>query len=355
MLQSHIMFIQHKVRSFVHLLITLLCISVLSVTVQAKLTPNNGGNKSEAVIKVKVFIGTMFEIGKNTTDKAGEFQHWYEKYFMNSRVIPIRGAASNVYCNKDGVCGSVLGMGKVASSSSMQAILLNSAFDFSQAYYVLSGVAGTPPSIGTIGDVSWATWLVDYDLGHRWAPEEGELGAPVFMPRKGYENIRRYKLNAKLVNWCKRISADVDLVDSEDAQAYRQRYLQAQARRAPKVLFGTHMTGDTFFHGPGLSREAQYIAQLYGADDYVSTEMEATAIIQVISRTQDIGRVMSLRGSVNFDQGGKNETTLEHLDPAPGMTAGGFAETVQNITTVGGKMVDHIVDNWDKWNSGVPQ
>ena len=35
------------------------------------------------------------------------------------------------------------------------------------------------------------------------------------------------------------------------------------------------MTGDTFFHGPGLSAEAQYMAKLYGADDYVITEMEA--------------------------------------------------------------------------------
>jgi purine nucleoside permease len=57
-------------------------------------------------------------------------------------------------------------MGKVNSSSSMQAILQNPKFDFSKAYYVISGVAGTPPSRGTIGEVVWATWVVDYDLGH---------------------------------------------------------------------------------------------------------------------------------------------------------------------------------------------
>src|SRR5690349_8915620 len=31
--------------------------------------------------KVKVFIGAMFEIGENTGDRAGEFQHWYERYW----------------------------------------------------------------------------------------------------------------------------------------------------------------------------------------------------------------------------------------------------------------------------------
>ena len=60
---------------------------------------------------------------------------------------------------------------------------------------MISGVAGTPPSRGTIGEVSWATWLVDYDLGHRWAPEENKAGEPTFMPRKGYEEYRRFKLN----------------------------------------------------------------------------------------------------------------------------------------------------------------
>jgi nucleoside phosphorylase len=189
----------------------------------------------------------------------------------------VPGALSPVYCNADGVCGAVLGMGKVNSSSSMQAILLNPRFDFSQSYYVISGVAGTPPSRGTIGEVNWATWLVDYDLGHRWAPEENKPGEPTFMPRKGYEEYRRFQLNPDLVDWAMKLSANTPLKDSESARKYRLRYPDAAARRAPFVGTGTHMTGDTFFHGPGMSKQAQYIAKLYGADDYVITEMEAAA------------------------------------------------------------------------------
>jgi purine nucleoside permease len=250
----------------------------------------------------------MFEIGQNTGDRAGEFQHWYERYWMkDARQIAVKGALNPVYCNADGVCGSVLGMGKVSSSSSMQAILLNPALDFSQAYYVLSGVAGTPPSRGTIGEVNWATWLIDYDLGHRWAPEENTPGAPTFMPRKGYESVRLFPLNADLVGWAMKLSADTPLADSDSAKAYRQRYPDAAARRAPFVGTGTHMTGDTFFHGPGMSKQAQYIAKLYGADDYVITEMEAAAITLVIKRTHGSDRVMSLRGAVNFDQGNPSE------------------------------------------------
>jgi purine nucleoside permease len=271
---------------------------------------------------------------------------------MTPVVVP--GALQPVYCNADGVCGAVLGMGKVNSSASMQAILTSPTFDFSKAYYVISGVAGTPPSRGTIGEVSWATWLVDYDLGHRWAPEENKAGEPTFMPRKGYEEYRRFQLDPALVGWAMKLSADTPLKDSDAARLYRQRYPQAAARRAPFVGTGTHMTGDTFFHGPGMSDQAQYIAKLYGADDYVITEMEAAAIALVIKRQHGTGRVMSLRGAVNFDQGNPRETTLQHLDPAPGETAGGFAETVQNVELVGSRLVDHIVAGWPQWRNGVP-
>ena len=64
--------------------------------------------------------------------------------------------------------------------------------------------------------------------------------------------------------------------------------------------------------------------------------------------------ILSLRGSVNFDQGNPKETTQAHLDPKPGETAGGFAETVANVAVVGGIFVDTVVKNWPQWQNGVP-
>ena len=325
------------------------------LTALALFSSSTASSAASEPIKVKVFIAAMFEIGQNSGDRAGEFQRWYEHYWKDAKPIEVKGALKPVYCNVDGVCGSVLGMGKVNSSASMQAIMLDPAFDFSKTYYILSGVAGTPPSRGTIGDVSWATWLVDYDLGHRWAPEEGKPGEPVFIPRKGYEEYRVFKLNPDLVAAAMRLGSNVELRDSPEAQAYRMRYPDKAARAKPALKTGTHMTGDTFFHGPGLSKEAQYIAKLYGADDYLATEMEAAALALVIKRQHGTDRILSLRGSVNFDQGNPKETTLQHLDPAPGETAGGFAETVENIYLVGAPVVNDIVTHWDKWEAGVPK
>ena len=82
--------------------------------------------------------------------------------------------------------------------------------------------------------------------------------------------------------------------------------------------------------------------------------MEDNAIALVINRLHGTDRIAAIRGSVNFDQGNPNETTLHHLDPAPGETAGGFAETVENIALVGAPLVNEIVSNWDEWQNGVP-
>jgi purine nucleoside permease len=174
------------------------------------------------------------------------------------------------------------------------------------------------------------------------------------MPRKGYEQVRLFHLNPALVDWAMKLTADTPLQDSDSAKAYRLRYPDEAARRSPSVGTGTHMTGDCFFHGPGLSKEAQYIAELYKADPYVITEMEGTAVTYVIKKMVGPDRVMTLRAAVNFDQGNPSETTLQHLDPAPGQTPGGFEVGVKNIALVGSRMVDHIVSNWSLWHKGVP-
>jgi purine nucleoside permease len=65
----------------------------------------------------------------------------------------------------------------------------------------------------------------------------------------------------------------VKLKDSAAAKSYREQYPKPMARRSPAITVVTHMTGDTFYHGPDLSEQAQYITELYGANDYMITDM----------------------------------------------------------------------------------
>lgn len=54
---------------------------------------------------------------------------------------------------KDGVALYVTGMGKVNSAMSLQAILSDSRFDFSDAYVFSTGCAGSAIEYGVMGDV----------------------------------------------------------------------------------------------------------------------------------------------------------------------------------------------------------
>ncbi len=306
-------------------------------------------------IKIRVFIGAQFEIGNNTGDEAGEFQHWYERYFTAAQKIKVAGAEHALFVNKDGVAGSVLGVGKVRSSSSMTAILADPRFDFSKTYFIITGCAGTPPSVGTIAAVFWSDWLVDYDLGYRWAFGEVPAGAPLFAPREGDEEARLLKVNPALVARAYKLTKDTPLNDTENSKKYRLKYPEEAARRDPFVGIGSSVTADTFFHGPGLSREAQYICDLYKAGTYSTTEMEGMAVAYVIKKYGHADRVISLRTPVNFDQGIPSESILKDVDPVLEGSSGSFASGIHNVAKVGIRFVDHVIANWSDWSKGVPE
>ncbi|MDR0246965.1 MAG: purine nucleoside permease [Burkholderiales bacterium] len=313
----------------------------------------------ESPIKIKVFIASMFEFDDGNGQGASEFRHWQMRYWQGITPVAVRGASHPVYCNGDGVCGAVLGIGKVRSCAAMQAILLDPRFDFSEAYFVISGAAGAPPSKATIGSVIWGTWLVDADLGHRWSPDEGTPGEMAFLPCQGFETTSVLQLNPSLVAQAMKLSAELftaaPLKRSEAVEAYCSRYPHAAARNAPFVGAGTHVTSDCFFHGAGLSAQAQSIARLYGADDYVISEMEGIAIAQAIQQLHGRERVMSLRVAANFDQPPPGETTVQHLAVALEHTTDGLADSIDNLEKVGGRVVDHIVAHWELWRRGVPE
>ena len=75
-----------------------LCAAALLATACASTSPAPAAAAaSTAPVKVKVFVAAMFEIGQNTGDRAGEFQHWYERYWMAATPLAVPGALNPVY------------------------------------------------------------------------------------------------------------------------------------------------------------------------------------------------------------------------------------------------------------------
>lgn len=301
-------------------------------------------------VPVKVLVLSMFEVGENSGDFAGEFQHWYVEYFDQAPSFDVDGAYSPLFVNKDGVAGTVTGMGKARSAATLMAILKDPRFDFSKTYFITSGCSGASPDRGTLGDVFICDWVVDYDLGHSWKESDGKPGEPTFMLSDNYKDNGAIELNRDLAEWGLRIAKDVQLDDTPKAEEYRKNYPQKTANEKPSVRTGASVTGDNYWHGRGSSKQAADICEAYKASPYGVTQMEDNAFAIVLRSMGHLNRYLVVRDVVNFDQPHPGQTVQESLKAS----SGGFSIGMINGHRVGSAVVRHILGDWATWEKGVP-
>ena len=149
-------------------LLALLFALVLTATVAFALA------EDASPIVIKALILPKFESGEMAGDFPGEAQYYYESYCMGGEEYDIVGGfEGNKLYVKDGIALYVTGMGKVNTALSLQAILMDNRFDFSNAYIISTGCAGSAIEYGVMGDVFVITATVDFDrvnLPTRTAP-----------------------------------------------------------------------------------------------------------------------------------------------------------------------------------------
>jgi purine nucleoside permease len=105
------------------------------------------GLRAEEPIAVKVAVVVTFEVGADSGDTPGEFQYWAEREkWVRSMKVP--GVDHPVYISADGVIGVVAGMTSRASNQIM-ALVLSGRFDFSDAYWLINGIAGVDPAVAS--------------------------------------------------------------------------------------------------------------------------------------------------------------------------------------------------------------
>ena len=291
-------------------------------------------------IPVRVLVLTMFEIGENSGDAAGEFQHWYEEYFYNADSFEVQGAFSPLFINNDGVAGTVTGMGKARAASTLTAILKDPRFDFSKTYFITSGCAGASPERGTVGDVFICDWAVDYELGHSWKESDAWESGNLFMLNEDFNIDAAIKLNSDLVQWAFSVSEGIILDDSPQAEEYKKLYPHELANSTPSVRIGASVTGDNYWHGRGSSMQAFLVCEAHGASPYGVSQMEDNAFALVLRSFGYLDRYIVVRSVVNFDQPHPGQTVLESLNTV----SGGFDIGMINGHRVGSQIVRHILE-----------
>ena len=334
-----------------------LCLAVTLLTAAAA-PPASA--KAPAPRPVKVMIITLF---------GPEAAPWLGHLPIRQRV-PVPGLSAAypvVQCTDSGICVMTTGMGHANAAASTMALVLSPQFDLSRTYFVVTGIAGIDPDVGTLGAAGWARYLVDFGLQQEFDAREAPpqwpggyvgIGAadPIARPKLDY-GTEVFELDPMLLQRALALSRGARLEDSAAAAAYRQQYPQAAARAAPSVLQCDTLAGDTWWHGARLGERASAWMRLLtdGQGTYCTTQQEDNATYEALRRGAaagrlDLRRVAVLRTGANFDRPHPGQTAQESLN-AP---SGGFPIATANLYRAAWPLVSDIVDHWPQWRNGVP-
>ncbi len=321
---------------------------------------------------VKVVVVTMFEIGEDTGDRAGEFQLWKERRNL-TEVIPFHGWRDLHYDPDSELLVMVTGIGTARAAAATMALGMDDRFDLTDAYWLVVGIAGIDPEDATVGSGAWAEYLVDGDLGHhidaREIPEDWPFGyfprytMKPFDPDRPEPTGEMYRLNPGLAEWSYQLTKDMELPDDPSVEKERVLYTEhPNAQGKPKVIKGDHIAALTFWHGAMLNDWANQLVEYWtdGKGNMVTSAMEETGSFLSLSWLHKIGRVdkdrvMVLRMGSNFTMQPPSRTAAENLlKETKGYKYAGLEISAEGGYQIASKVVDELIDNWEKYRDDIP-
>jgi purine nucleoside permease len=330
-------------------------------------------------IPVRVVVVTTFELGQDTGDTPGEFQYWVERLPL-TQVLPFPAGHHPLRYNPHKhILGIVVGSGSINSSASIMALGLDPRFDLSHAYWVLAGIAGINPNQGSVGSAAWAEWVVDrdllYEIDAREIPPQWSTGIVPLGRSNPYENPppppgifspNVYHLNAGLVNWAYRLTADTPLEDTADLKAIRAGYPnQPEALKPPHVMKGDEVSASDWWLGTFMNKSAEEWMTYWtgGKGTLVTSAMEDCGVIhslQMLSQVKrvDADRLLILRTASDYTAPAVGETAAALLasetstDTATKLSA--FIPSLEAAYRVGSPVVNELATHWERYAAQLP-
>ncbi len=331
---------------------------------------SSNASAADAPIPIKVVVVTMFEIGEDTGDMAGEFQLWKERQKLDTR-IPF-AHHHDLYLNpRTGVLGMVTGIGTANSATAVMALGLDPRFDLSKAYWLVVGIAGVDPADASIGSAAWAEYLVDGDLAHEIDPREIPADWPTgyfarytrkpYDPNKPAPTGEMFRLNPDLTEWAYQLTRGIKLPDNEGLQETRSHFNgYPNAQKPPFVLKGDNLAGMTFWHGKILNEWAERWVSYWteGKGNFVTSAMEDTGSFQSMTYLHPTGKVnkdrmMVLRTASNYTMPPPGMSAAEHLLKENEGYAG-LGASIEAAYVVGSAVVNEIVSRWNVYRDRTP-
>jgi purine nucleoside permease len=262
----------------------------------------------------------------------------------------------------------------INAALSIAALLASPRFDFSKTYFLIAGIGGISPKVGTLGSVVLARYAVQvdlqYELDSREMPTSWSTGyfpqgshSPKEPPKIIY-GTEVYELNSHLRRVASGYGRKASLEDSEAVRKYCIRYCNVAdntfkaATAMPSVIEADVSSSNVFFHGHLLSEAFEQTCKLFtnGAAIYGITAQEDNATLAAllqgaVLKKLDFSRIILMRTASNFDQPPAGELPEIPLQQGHG----GFPLAVENIHRVGIEVVRGILDGWEnEFEKGIP-
>lgn len=329
-------------------------------------------------IPIRVVVVTTFEVGEDTGDTAGEFQNWVEKFPLPI-VLPFpQGYHHLRYNSEKQVLGMVSGEGASRAAASITALANDGRFDLSHAYWMLAGIAGIDPHVGSLASAAWARYVVDGDLGYeidaRELPTGWDTGYVPFGHTKPFQAPRppvsssngtsEFALNIGLADWAFHLSSTrVRLIDDANLQSLRAKYVGfPKAQQPPSISEGDVLAAGTFWIGSLLNTWAENWVSYWsdGRATFIMSAEEDAGYLQALTflsqtKSVDINRVMVLRTASDYTVPPPGETAAHLLAEDEDHAApSGFQESVDSAFKAGSVVVNELAGNWKAYRDHIP-
>jgi len=332
-------------------------------------------------IEIEVVVINMFEVGADTGDVPGEYQYWVEREHL-STVLPFPQGYHDLRINpQTGVLGLLTGVGTARAAASVMALGLDPRFDLTHAYFLVAGIGGIDPHMGSLGSAVWSDWIVDGDLGYEIDAREIPSSLPSATPGQrtlwttGFVPLGKsvpyelplanegfvYRLNPPLVDWAFNLTKDIVLPDTPEMKERRMQFEGDTAHRPPFVLKGDNLSASTFWHGKLMNQWARDWVRYMtaGAGTYAICGMEDTGTLQSLSflanaHKVDLSRVLVLRTASNYDQQRIGIGAAESLAETKITHYSAYMPSLDSAYRVGHVVVDSLVDHWAENRDHVP-
>lgn len=325
-------------------------------------------------IPVKIVIVSLFEIGADSGDQAGEFQLWNTRRQLDT-VLPFAQSHHPIHMNTDtGVLGIVTGIGTAKATAAVMALGLDPRFDLSRAYWLVAGIAGIDPEDAPLGSAAWANYVVDGDLGHEIDPREIPAAWPSgYFPRgtPSYWGPQKdpnrnggevFALNRGLVEWAYQQSRTVILPVYPGLAAANAPYQSfPRAAGPPIILKGDNLAAMTFWHGALLNRWANDWVDYWtgGQGEFVTSAMEDSGVMQALTYLDAIGaadknRALVLRGASNYTVPPPGVSAADNLFNEKTHGYSGLDAALETLYLAGSAVIDTLLADWETYAERIP-